>query len=56
MVNHQYKTKTRSLSNKSRVQGFTLLEVMVVVVIIAVMAAVVAPGVLDKLSDAKIER
>jgi general secretion pathway protein G len=56
MVNHEYKTKKRSFSKKSRVQGFTLLEVMVVVVIIAVMAAVVAPGVLDKLSDAKIER
>lgn len=55
MMNYS-KIKTRSLTHELAQQGFTLLEVMVVVVIIAVMAAVVAPGVLDKLSDAKIER
>jgi len=48
--------RDKSYSKKTRAQGFTLLEVMVVVVIIAVMAAVVAPGVLGKLEDAKVER
>ncbi len=37
-------------------QGFTLLEVMVVVVIIAIMAAAVVPAVLDNIDKSKISR
>ncbi len=55
-LNYLSQGRVKLLSKKTRAQGFTLLEVMVVVVIIAVMAAVVAPGVLGKLEDAKIER
>jgi len=55
-LNRQSCHRAKLSSKKSRAQGFTLLEVMVVVVIIAVMAAVVAPGVLGKLEDAKVER
>ncbi len=56
MVNHQYKTKIRSSSKQSRGQGFTLLEVMVVVVIIASMAALVAPGVMKRMAVADIKK
>ena len=35
-------------------RGFTLLEMMVVVVIIGVLAALIAPAVLDRADDAKI--
>ena len=42
---------------KSKKQtGFTLLEVMVVVVIIAVMAAAVGPAILGNLEKANFER
>lgn len=38
-----------------RVSGFTLLEIMVVVVILGVLAAIVTPGVLGAITDARIE-
>lgn len=37
-----------------RNRGFTLLELMVVVVIIGVLAALIAPAVLDRAADAKV--
>ncbi|HFC92358.1 MAG TPA: type II secretion system protein GspG [Leucothrix mucor] len=43
-----------SLSSKSGMQGFTLLEVMVVVVIIAVMGAMIAPKVIGNIEEARI--
>jgi general secretion pathway protein G len=43
-----------SLSSRSRAQGFTLLEVMVVVVIIAVMGAMIAPKVIGNIEEARI--
>jgi general secretion pathway protein G len=47
----------QSLSIRSaamRAQGFTLLEIMVVMVIIGIMAALVVPNVMRRLSDAQI--
>jgi len=38
----------------NRPAGFTLIEIMVVLVIIGVLAALIAPNVLDRASDAKV--
>lgn len=42
--------------HRSLQQGFTLLEVMVVVVIIAIMAAAVAPALIGNIDDAQKKR
>ena len=39
---------------RARPTGFTLIEIMVVLVIIGVLAALIAPNVLDRASDAKV--
>lgn len=43
-------------AHKKAVSGFTLIEVMVVVLILAVLAAVVAPKLLSKPEEARITR
>jgi general secretion pathway protein G len=53
-INHQYSANIRSLSSQSHTKGFTLLEVMVVVVIIAVMGAMIAPKVIGNIEEARI--
>ena len=49
------RSRIQSLSH-SQALGFTLLEVMVVVVIIAVMAAAVGPAIFDNLNKANVTR
>jgi general secretion pathway protein G len=41
-------------TRRARAPGFTLIEIMVVLVIIGVLAALIAPNVLDRASDAKV--
>ncbi|QEQ95409.1 type II secretion system major pseudopilin GspG [Neptunomonas concharum] len=43
-------------SNKAQQRGFTLLEIMVVVVILGLLVAIVAPNVLDNQDKAMVEK
>jgi general secretion pathway protein G len=45
-----------SRSSASRSRGFTLLEIMVVVVILGILAALVAPQILSRVDDAQITK
>src|SRR3954452_5805561 len=42
------------LSNRARMRGFTLIEIMVVIVILGVLAALVVPRVLDRPDEARV--
>ena len=42
--------RTRNIRSLSSQKGFTLLEIIVVVTIIAIIGAIVAPNIIDKFS------
>jgi general secretion pathway protein G len=47
-------TLNRSLLHRAKHLGFTLIELMVVLVIIGVLAALIVPNVLDRADDARV--
>jgi general secretion pathway protein G len=47
-------TRRATLPSRARALGFTLIELMVVLVIIGVLAALIVPNVLDRADDARV--
>jgi general secretion pathway protein G len=55
-ANRAFGSITVQKTAKRHQQGFTLIEIMVVVIILGILAAIVAPNVIGRIDDAQITR